>query len=116
MRFLAGIAAFALGAALSAAPAAETLKAYGPGGPAPAMKEAAQAFEKKTGAKVEVTAGPTPQWKDRAKADADLIFSGSEHMMADFVKALEGAIVEEASCRSTCAPSRSWCARAIRKG
>ncbi len=43
------------------------------------MKEAAQAFEKKTGAQVEVTAGPTPQWKDKAKADADLIFSSSEH-------------------------------------
>lgn len=95
MRFLSAIAAFALVAALPAAQAGETLRAYGPGGPAPAMKEAAQAFEKKTGTKVEVTAGPTPQWKDQAKADADLIFSGSEHMMADFVKALEGAIVEE---------------------
>jgi accessory colonization factor AcfC len=73
---------------------AEALKAYGPGGPAPAMKEAAQAFEKKTGAKVEVTAGPMSMWKDQAIADADLIFSGSEHMMADFVKAMEGAIVE----------------------
>lgn len=59
------------------------------------MKEAAQAFEKKTGTRVDVTAGPTPQWQNQAKADADLIFSGSEHMMADFVKAMEGAIVEE---------------------
>jgi len=95
MRLLSAIAAFALAAALPDAQAGEILKAYGPGGPAPAMKEAAQAFEKKTGTKVAVTAGPTPQWKDQAKADADLIFSGSEHMMANFVKALEGAIVED---------------------
>jgi accessory colonization factor AcfC len=93
MRFATAVAAFALSAGIAGAQA-ETLKAYGPGGPAPVMKEAAQAFEKKTGTKVEVTAGPTPQWKDQARADADLVFSGSEHMMADFVKALEGAIVE----------------------
>ena len=86
--------AIALGVVAPASGFAQTLKAYGPGGPAPAMKEAAQAYEKKTGVKVEITAGPTPQWKDQARTDADLIFSGSEHMMADFVKALEGAIVE----------------------
>ena len=95
MKLSSVLAALALAAAIPAAQGAETLKAYGPGGPAPAMKEAAQAFEKKTGTKVEVTAGPTPQWQSQAKADADLIFSGSEHMMADFVKAMEGAIVEQ---------------------
>lgn len=79
---------------LAGASAADVLKAYGPGGPAPAMKEAALAFEQRTGTKVEVTAGPTAQWQDQAKTDADLIFSGSEHMMADFVKALDGALVE----------------------
>lgn len=92
MKFLCLLASIIFLAADGAYGAA-MLKAYGPGGPAPAMKEAAQAFDKKTGTKVEVTAGPTPQWKDRAKADADLIFSGSEHMMADFVKALDGMIV-----------------------
>ncbi len=69
-----------------------TLRVYGPGGPAPAMKEAAVAFEKKTGIKVEVTAGPTPQWLDKAKGDADVIYSGSETMMTDFVQAMEGRI------------------------
>ena len=68
------------------------LRVYGPGGPAPAMKEAAAAFEKKTGVKVDVTAGPTPQWLDKAKADADVIFSGSETMMTDFVLAMDGRI------------------------
>ncbi len=38
------------------------LRVYGPGGPAPAMKEAAKAFEQKTGTPVVVTAGPTSEW------------------------------------------------------
>ena len=71
---------------------AETLRVYGPGGPAPAMKEAAEVFSQKTKNKVEVTAGPTPQWIDTAKRDADLIFSGAENMMTDFVGAMEGRI------------------------
>jgi accessory colonization factor AcfC len=71
--------------ALSASPAmAATLHVYGPGGPAPAMKEAAQVFSEAHKVKVEVTAGPTPEWKARAIRDADVIFSGSESMMTDF--------------------------------
>ena len=76
----------------SVARAQDTLHVYGPGGPAPAMKEAAAAFEKKSGIKVEVTAGPTPQWIEKAKSDADIIYSGSETMMTDFVFALDGRI------------------------
>lgn len=78
--------------AVLAAHAADTLFVYGPGGPAPAMKEAASAFEKTTGTKVEVTAGPTGQWLAKAKTDADVIYSGSETMMTDFVNALEGQL------------------------
>ncbi|MCY7354076.1 MAG: extracellular solute-binding protein [Lysobacter sp.] len=66
---------------------AGTLHVYGPGGPAPAMKEAAQAFSKAHKIKVEVTAGPTPEWKEKASKDADVIFSGSESMMTDFLTA-----------------------------
>ncbi len=62
------------------------MRAYGPGGPAPAMKEAAKIFGEKRGISIEVTAGPTPTWKDRAMQDADLIFSGSEYMMTDFIQ------------------------------
>lgn len=81
--------AFSAAAVLShAALAQETLFAYGPGGPAPAMKEAASAFEKTAGVKVEVTAGPTPAWLDNAKTNADIVFSGSETMMTDFVYAM----------------------------
>lgn len=68
--------------------AAEPLRVYGPGGPLPAMKEAAEAFGKLHGVEVRVTAGPLPGWQMQAKADADLIFSGSEVMMSDFIAAL----------------------------
>jgi len=79
---------------VGAAHAGDVLNVYGPGGPAPAMKEAASAFEKKTGIKVAVTAGPTPKWIDQAKADADIVYGGSENMMTDFVGAMEGRIQE----------------------
>jgi accessory colonization factor AcfC len=85
-----------IGAAMLVATTAPTLAAdihvYGPGGPLPAMKEAAAAFEKSSGNTVIVTAGPTPQWIGKAKDNADLIFSGSETMMSDFVKAMDGQI------------------------
>lgn len=85
------IAAFALLAVLWMAhpsAAAEPLHVYGPGGPLPAMKEAAEAFGKAHGVEVQVTAGPTPSWLDRARVDADLVFSGSETMMTDFIGAM----------------------------
>ncbi len=78
----------------SPAPALETIRAYGPGGPAPAMKEAAAVFGKASGVVVEVTAGPTDSWLAKAREDADVIYSGSEHMMTDFVKAMDGRIDE----------------------
>ena len=87
-RLTARLAATILSFGLASAQAAEPLRIYGPGGPAPAMKEAAAAFGKAHGITVEVIAGPTPQWLDHAKADADMVFSGSEVMMADFLPAL----------------------------
>lgn len=88
-------AAFAIAfshAAFSAdAVAPATLNVYGPGGPAPAMKEAARVFSAEHGVTVNVVAGPTPQWVDQARGDADLLFSGAENMMGDFAKALPGA-------------------------
>lgn len=72
--------------------AAETLRVYGPGGPLPAMKEAAAAFGYRHGIVVTVTGGPTRNWLDKAKQDADLIYSGAEHMMTDFINALSDQI------------------------
>lgn len=89
---MAGVAGFL--ALPVAAHAADVLNVYGPGGPAPAMKEAAATFGGKTGIQVKVTAGPTPQWIDQAKADADVVYGGSENMMTDFVTAMEGRIDE----------------------
>ncbi len=78
--------------ALIAAPVAAQVKVYGPGGPAPAMREAAAQFEKDTGVDIEIVSGPTPQWIESARKDADLIFSGSDTMMTDFVRALPEAL------------------------
>lgn len=72
----------------------ERLLVYGPGGPAPAMKDAAEVFSKARGVKVEVTAGPTDSWIAAARQDADVVFSGAEYMMTDFVKAMDGRIDE----------------------
>ena len=80
--------------AIVPAHAQDAIRAYGPGGPLPAMREAAEVFSKANGVTVEVTAGPTPQWLEKAKADADVIFSGAEYMMTDFIKAMEGRIDE----------------------
>jgi len=91
------VVALSIGFVLTAAAfaqAQEVIRAYGPGGPLPAMREAAEAFGANAGVKVEVTAGPTPQWLDKAKTDADIIFSGAEYMMTDFIKAMEGCIDE----------------------
>jgi accessory colonization factor AcfC len=76
------------------------IKAYGPGGPAPAMRDSAKAFGAKTGITVEITAGPTPSWKDQALKDADLIFSGSEYMMTDFVRKDLPGLIDASTIRT----------------
>ena len=80
-------------ALLSLAPpvlAQDVINVYGPGGPAPAMKEAAASFSAAHKVTVNVVAGPTGEWASKAKQDADVIFSGAENMMSDFAKALPG--------------------------
>ena len=76
------ISLFACALWLAAAPARAqgVINVYGPGGPAPAMQEAAKAFGAMNKVTVNVAAGPTPQWLDKAKQDADVIFSGAENM------------------------------------
>jgi accessory colonization factor AcfC len=76
------------------------LKAYGPGGPAPAMREAAKVFGTKKGCTVEIIAGPTSTWKDQAVKDADLIFSGSQYMMADFVRKDLPGLIDTSTIRT----------------
>jgi accessory colonization factor AcfC len=68
------------------------LNIYGPGGPLPAMKDAAATFGKKYHMQVNVVAGPAPNWLPKAKQDADMIFSGSEDMMSNLEVAMQGVI------------------------
>lgn len=75
----------AVGGARALAETKAPLWVFGPGGPAPAMKEIADIFSKKTGIPVEVTSGPTSQWKSEALKKAQLIYSGSENMMDSFI-------------------------------
>lgn len=84
-------AAIGLGAAtVVAAEGGATLKVYGPGGPAPAMKAAARAFSDEHLVAVEVVAGPPPKWLPQAREDADIIYSGAEHMMTGFDREVRG--------------------------
>lgn len=83
-----------------AAQRADSLRVYGPGGPAPAMREAAARFGARTGITVTVSAGPTPAWKDRAALDADLIYSGSEYMMTDFVRRDLPGVIDTSTIRT----------------
>lgn len=77
-----------------------SLRIYGPGGPAPAMREAAALFGARKGIAVIVTAGPTPAWKDQAAKDADLIYSGSEYMMTDFVRRDLPGVIDTSTIRT----------------
>ncbi|THG37581.1 substrate-binding domain-containing protein [Sphingomonas olei] len=79
----------ALAAMAIAAPAyAGPVHVFGPGGPAPAMKEAAATFSKLRGVSVEVVAGPTSEWIEAARQTGDVIYSGSETMMTDLQAAM----------------------------
>lgn len=75
-----------------AAAAAPTIYVYGPGGPLPAMKQAAVTFGKMHHVDVVVTGGPTPAWLNSAKKNGDVIFSGSETMMTTFIEPMGGKI------------------------
>ncbi len=79
-------------AVISVSHAAEPLRVYGPGGPYPAVMEAAEVFGHANNIDVQVTVGPTGKWIEQAKGNADVIFSGSESMMSDFVTAFGGQI------------------------
>lgn len=84
-------------AASSSSFAQTSINVYGPGGPAPVMKEAAATFQKRTGITVNVTAGPTPAWIDKARNDADIVYSGSEAMMSDFIDAMSDQLTPSAA-------------------
>jgi accessory colonization factor AcfC len=72
--------------------AADVLYVYGPGGPAPAMQAAAAEFSKEHGIQVQVTPGPTPKWAADLPRNGDVVYSGSEAMMSDFISQFSGLL------------------------
>jgi len=70
------------------AQAETTLQVFGPGGPAPAMKACASAYEKEKGIKVIINSGPLEKWIDQTPT-ADLFYSGSENMMDSFAEKIK---------------------------
>lgn len=72
--------------------ATAVVNVYGPGGPLPAMKDAAAEFERQHHVQINVVGGPSPNWLPKAKGDADIIFSGSEDMMTGLQLAMQGEI------------------------
>jgi len=49
------------------------------------MRAVAEAFRAAYGIPVEIIAGPTPGWAGRVPAEGDMIVSGAEYMMDDFM-------------------------------
>lgn len=87
-----GLAAAAFLPATARGQGAAPIRVFGPGGPAPAMRAVAQEFQAHHGIAVEVTSGPTPSWAGRVAGEADLIYSGAEYMMADFLGQFRDAV------------------------
>lgn len=62
------------------------VKLYGAGGPHTAFLKVAAAWEKKTGSKVEIIAGPESRWSASAQSDADILWGTSEQSMTAFLE------------------------------
>jgi accessory colonization factor AcfC len=79
---------------VSAANPQNILHVYGAEGPYPAIREAAQTFGNRHHVEFDVVGKPTSKWLDKAKQDADLIYSSAEFMMTDFIRDMDGCIDE----------------------
>jgi accessory colonization factor AcfC len=62
------------------------VKLYGAGGPHTALRKVADAWERQTGGRVVITAGPEPTWSARAQRDADILWGTSEQSMTAFLE------------------------------
>ena len=62
------------------------VKFYGAGGPHTAFQKVANAWEKKTGQRVMIIAGPERKWSAQAQADADILWGTSEQSMTAFLE------------------------------
>lgn len=70
----------------------DTVYVYGPGGPYPAINEAAQIYSSQNHIIIKVTKGPLKNWRKSAKSNADIIYSGSEFMMTNFSRILNTSL------------------------
>ncbi|GAA4364261.1 extracellular solute-binding protein [Kangiella marina] len=67
-------------------PKDNVVKLYGAGGPHTAFRKVAEVWEKETGTKVEIIAGPESRWSAKAQADADVLWGTSEQSMTAFLE------------------------------
>tara|TARA_R110002060_G_scaffold75012_1_gene84502 strand:+ start:1540 stop:2340 length:801 start_codon:yes stop_codon:yes gene_type:complete len=62
------------------------VKLYGAGGPHTAFRRVADVWEKESGTKVEIIAGPESRWSADAQKDADVLWGTSEQSMTAFLE------------------------------
>jgi accessory colonization factor AcfC len=77
---------------LNASAQHDTLHIYGPGGPYPVIQELGRLFALQNNVEIQITKGPSNSWIEEAKLKGDLIFSGSEFMMTNFINELKGNV------------------------
>jgi accessory colonization factor AcfC len=68
------------------APKDGVVKLYGAGGPHTAFQKVANAWQMKTGKRVEIIAGPERNWSAKAQSDADILWGTSEQSMTAFLE------------------------------
>ena len=62
------------------------IRLYGACGPQNALREVADAWERRKGLSVKITCGPEPSWSQKAQDDADIIWGTSEQSMTAFLQ------------------------------
>lgn len=93
-RHLLGLIALIITSASICAQSKDAIYVYGPGGPFPPMNEAAKMFGQRNNVDIIVIKGPTSKWIEAAKKNGDVIYSGAEFMMQDFIWKMDGKIDE----------------------
>lgn len=62
------------------------IRLYGACGPQNALREVADAWERRNDLKVKIICGPEPSWSKQAQLDADIIWGTSEQSMTAFLQ------------------------------
>jgi len=80
------LATFALVSCNARGLAQHVLHFYGPPGPLPAISEAAEAFQAKTGVQIEIQFGTLESWTVSAEQDADLVYATADYLMSRYLR------------------------------